>query len=172
MKLLNSPLGWLIVVLFATGVVQAAWYYPQLPQEIAVHFGGNGAPNRWGSTAGYFAISLGIMLMLGVLAFWAPMSKALENPGHRLFRPRIPYRDYWLADDRRAQTIAWLETGYRWMFALSLVLVLLVNELVMRANLATPVVLDSGTIWLLLLFYFALVVVWLVMFLRRFKKPA
>lgn len=169
---MKKPLSWLFVVFLFAGFAQAAWYYPQLPHEIAVHFGAGGAPNRWSSPASYFAISLGIMLLIFVLAIWAPMTKAMDSSRRRFFHPRIPNREYWLANERRHTTIAWLESAYSVMFSFSMALILIVNQLVMSANLGEPVALNTGSLWLLLLIYFALIAIWLLRFLLRFRKPS
>jgi hypothetical protein len=43
MALLSGLVACLIVV----AIVQNAWYWPQLPQRVATHFGIDGQPNAW-----------------------------------------------------------------------------------------------------------------------------
>lgn len=36
--------------------VQALYYYPQLPERMASHFGADGRPNGWTTREGFFGI--------------------------------------------------------------------------------------------------------------------
>lgn len=80
---------------------------PVLPDRVATHFGANGLPNGWMSRDGFMksivAIVLapvGVVQALGFLADRLPPS--LVN---------LPNKEYWLAPERRAQTMARVRTS-------------------------------------------------------------
>lgn len=82
---------------------QHAWYWPQLPDRVATHFGIDGQPNDWmsrtSSTLMLCGIQLGLPLFLaGVMSLANRLPDSMIN---------IPHREYWLHPDRRAATSLW-----------------------------------------------------------------
>jgi len=67
--------------------------------------------------------------------------------------------------------MAWIENSYRKLFLLSMILMLLVSEQVLRANLSQPVRLDSTLFLVALGIYFLIIAGWLIRLFRRFRKP-
>ena len=58
--------------LVAIALLQSAFYYPQLPQEMASHFDGAGVANDWSSRNVFFGIYLAMIVMLVVVFLWLP----------------------------------------------------------------------------------------------------
>ncbi len=157
---------WPFLILLALGIVQFVVYYPRLPETMAVHFNREGLANGWSSREIFFSIQIGLLVMLTVIAAFAPLWSL--RPGMKF---RLPNREYWLAKERRGETMAWVENSYRKLFLLSMILMLLVSEQVLRVNLSQPVRLDSTLFLVALGSYFLIVGVWLIRLFRKFRRP-
>lgn len=157
---------WPFPVLLALGMAQLTVYYPQLPETMSIHFNRDGLANGWSSREVYFSIQIGLLVTLTLFAAFAPLWGL--RPGIKF---RLPNRDYWLARERKEQTMAWIENSYRKLFLLSMILMLLVSEQVLRANLSQPVHLDSTLFLVGLGLYFLVIAVWLFRLFRRFRRP-
>ena len=44
--------------LLSLAILQAAWYYPRLPETVASHFSGSGIPDGWMSKQSFLLIEL------------------------------------------------------------------------------------------------------------------
>ena len=157
---------WPFLVLLALGMAQFVVYYPQLPETMAVHFNREGLANGWSSREIYFSIQIGLLVMLTLIAAFAPLWSI--RPGMKF---RLPNREYWLAKERKEETMVWIENCYRKLFLLSMILMLLVSEQVLRVNLSQPVRLDSTLFLVALGSYFLIVGLWLIRLFRRFRRP-
>ena len=157
---------WPFLAVLVLGMAQLTVYYPQLPETMAVHFNQDGTANGWSSREVYFSIQIGLLVTLTLFAAFAPLWG--RRPGVKF---RLPSSDYWLASERKEQTMAWIENSYRKLFLLSMILMLLVSEQVLRANLSQPVHLDSTLFLVGLGLYFLVIAIWLIRLFRRFRRP-
>ena len=157
---------WPFLVILALGMVQLAVYYPQLPETMSVHFNKDGLANGWSIRKVYISIQIGLLVMLTGIAVFAPLWSL--RPGMKF---HLPNREYWLAKERKEETMAWVEKSYRKLFLLSMILMLLVSEQVLRANLSQPVRLDSTLFLVALGIYFLIIAAWLIRLFRRFRRP-
>ena len=123
--------GYLILAtLMVFGVFQHAWYWPQLPDQVATHFGVDGQPNDWmsrsASTIVFLMLQLGVpMFLLGItsLAFRMPVSML-----------NIPNGEYWLQPERRAATIAHMSLMMTWIAVLTSLFMTIIGHLTFMAN--------------------------------------
>lgn len=88
----------------AAAVAQHAWYWTQLPDRVATHFNWNGVPDDWMTKSAATALMLAMQLLVpwflvGITAMTAWMPVSLIN---------IPHREYWLAPERRRESLAFL----------------------------------------------------------------
>src|SRR5882672_6383720 len=83
---------------------------------------------------------------------------------------RIPNRDYWLAPERRGQTIEALHGLISWMGVVVLLLFMAVTQLVFDANLRTPPHLASDALIWLLLSFVLFIVMWIWVIVRQFGR--
>jgi uncharacterized membrane protein len=104
-------------------VLQAIVYYPQLPAQLASHFDARGLPNGWSSKSAYFALQAFIVLVL-TLCF-AVLPSLLERAPARLLN--LPNKDYWLAPERRAATMARVASALTWFGCAGLAFVVVVT---------------------------------------------
>ncbi len=158
----------LIVVLLVLAVGQTVFYYGQLPPTIASHFDGAGRVNGWQSKAAFFgicwfivALNIGIFAPLGIMLRRLPVQMI-----------NLPHRDYWLAPERRDESLTDLMQHMEWFAVATLVLLLVVIQMVIVTNLNGSSVLPPTPSWLALGGYFVFVFVWMTNLLRRFGKPS
>ena len=141
--------------------------YFTLPDDIAVHFDGDGRPNGWSSRETH------LVIMLIVLAVVFATFHSLPNL-LRVLPPsliNIPHRDYWLAEERREETVQRMasllaEIGIATMAFMTLVVLLVVD-----ANFKDPVRMSGLGMWGGLGFYLAFTMFWCIRLLLAFRKP-
>lgn len=153
----------ILFFLIAVFVSQCVYYYPNLPPEMASHFGANGAANGWMSKEFYFAF---MAFVLGLIVFeFTFLPKLIEKMPLSLIN--MPNREFWFSDENRAETIEIIRHFFEWFSAALLGLFIGINQLVIRANLTHENL--SSNSWLILGAFLIFVVVWLIKFYRRFR---
>lgn len=157
-----------LLLLAAAGVVQLLLYHPLLPENLASHFDGAGKPNGFQSRNGFVALS-GSVLILTVVLF-GDLGALFRTIPSSWFN--LPNRDYWLAPERREETLDEILRGMEWLGAVSLGLYLFIIQMVLETNLTPEPRLEARTTWIVLGLYLAYTAVWTVRFLLRFRKPA
>lgn len=156
-------LFWLLAAL---AVAQSVYYYPQMPEVVASHFDGRGAPNAWSGKGGFFGLYLGIVLMLVGVFEWLPRwSESRPN-----FGMKLPHREHWLAPGRIGQTRAFFRRQMMLMGVLHVALAIFTVQLVILANFEPRPRLHASIFWALLI-YFVLLLAWLVYFFLHFRRP-
>ena len=113
-------------------LLMMAYYYPQMPQRMASHFGADGRVNGWQSRDAFFVLMLLVTSTSAIVGFLAPRQIAARSNA----RINLPHRDYWLAPERRERTMRFISATMAW-FACGILLVLVSGTfLALRANLA------------------------------------
>ena len=99
----RGHLGRAVLLFFISlGVAQALYFRAELPARVASHFDGAGRPNGWMARDGFVLFQCGLVLTLG----------ALFGIGGRLLKVtpngwiNLPNKNYWLAPERRAESVA------------------------------------------------------------------
>jgi len=92
--------------------------YAQLPDVVASHFNARGVANGWQPKSLFFeffagAVAIAAFLAFGVPAIFSKIPTAMIN---------LPHREYWLAPERREETLAFLN-GYLAWFGCAVLLV-------------------------------------------------
>jgi hypothetical protein len=139
----------------------------RLPPLVASHFGAAGVPNGYMTRTVYAAFMLAFVIALP--AFMVAVGwYALGRAGARL---NVPNRDYWLAPERRAATVAGLRTGILWFGVLLVTFLGYVHGLVVQANELVPPRLSQP--WFIggFVAFFVLLFIALGSFRRRFRAP-
>ncbi len=120
----------ILAVLALLMVVQMAYYYPQLPDTVASHFNAMGRPNGWMSKTAFVVIVLAALLL-----------SAAPTVGFALLLPHLqnamnlPNKEYWLAPERRDNTLAFVGASMIWIESLVVALLLVINYFVCRLNI-------------------------------------
>lgn len=138
-----------------------------LPDRVALHFGPNGVPDRWGGRGEliltFVSVHVGVTLMMAVLVAvlgWIPP---------RLFN--LPHRDYWLSDLRRESTLGALGTRFA-IFGIALNTFLAYTAwLSTLAQSAVSQRLNLAALWVGMGVFLAFVAGWIVEILRYFSRP-
>ena len=107
------------------------WAIDRLPDTMAVHYGPGGTPDRFSSPTEF---GTGMMICGGVVFLLFALIS--------IFLPRLPEgfinlpnRDYWLAPDRRGQSLASFSNLFLLYGAVTLLFLLFVSRAVVNANL-------------------------------------
>jgi uncharacterized membrane protein len=162
---LRMPLVVLGVLLVAA-LIQLVAFLPLLPERLASHFDGSGRANGWSSRTAFFAIELVVLLMI-VLFFVALPASFRRLPDSMI---NLPRKRYWLAPERRDESLGFLIASLNWFGCACLALIVAVTHLVIRVNLGLDPLLPSGMMWGLLLTFFGFTVVWLLRLLLHFRN--
>jgi uncharacterized membrane protein len=156
----------ILAALSLFSVLQHAWYWPQLPDRIATHFGIDGQPNDWMSKTSATILLLGVqvglplfLIAIGSLVRWLPDSMI-----------NIPNREFWLHPDRRSTSLAWTNNMLAWIAVLSSLFMIIIGHLTFVANKNdTP--LHTGAFLTSLAVYLATVFSIAGLALRRYRLP-
>ncbi|HEY4370687.1 MAG TPA: hypothetical protein VGN52_02010 [Burkholderiales bacterium] len=165
---------WLPILAFVTLMAASAAYFffgtGVLPDRIAVHFAADGSPNGFSTREEYrhflLVFGLGVPLAAALCVAVLPnlLPAALIN---------LPNKDYWLAPERRAQSMLYLGAHGFWLGCLLLLLMCGVHALVASANAAAAAgqhLAGSTFLWVLGGF-FAGMAAWAVTLMLRFRRP-
>lgn len=137
----------------------------QLPPRVASHFDLGGRPDGFQSKHTFFWTSVLLDLVLLVLLLLLPLLIARVP----LRSINLPNKEYWLAPERRAETLARLLTWVSWFSCASIGLLCGVFELIIRANLRGTAL--GYQAWLLLTSYLLFMLFSTVAMARAFRRP-
>ena len=163
----NSGLPKLIYgLLAAVGLIYFSLLYPQLPDPIASHFNASGAATAWMPKSGFFTLFAVVTLAAGVPVFLVPMSMA-KLPNDKI---NLRNKEYWLAPERRIETMQYLGTQMGWFGCALLALLLSGLYIAVAANFRPDHHFDSGSFYAVLGAFLAFIIVWLVRLLSHFSR--
>ena len=116
----NSKLPRAIFVVLAAFAAIYFWSnYAELPDIVASHFDARGAANGWQPKSVFFAffagaVAIAAFLTFGVPAIFSKMPTSMIN---------LPNKEYWLAPERREESLALLNRSFAWFGCAVLVVV-------------------------------------------------
>ena len=160
------------MVLFGALLVAAAWRVSllagSLPAMVAVHF--NAAGRADGFTSREDCRQFMRAFTLGAPVFVVLVTALLPRLiPHSMIN--IPNRGYWLAPERADDTVDFLSAQGIWFGCILLVFLAFVDELLVRANAATPPAFPTGALMGSMALLFAAIGVWGVRMIWRFRRP-
>jgi len=156
----------IFLAILAAGILQCLHDYPLLPERMASHFGASGDPNGWMMKSQFLSVYAVVLIPAIILEFWMPF-KIGRTSGNRL---NLPNKNYWLAPERRAETLAYFETFFAWYACAFLALEVFAMGLGMRANLHDPPRLPTGPIVFAIAAFVLFNIVCITAVVRRFSK--
>jgi uncharacterized membrane protein len=145
-------------------VGQALLSAPALPERMASHFGADGVPNAWMRRATFIDANL---VIVGILTV-AFLALSLLCGSRDESSIELPNKEYWMAPERRRQTLDFLSGYFLWFGAGTLSLVFDVFRQVFRVNLSLSNALEHPRTSLAA--YAVFVIAWTAGFFRRFAK--
>jgi uncharacterized membrane protein len=153
----------LAALLFA--ILDLVFQYDELPRQMASHFDFHGRATGWGPKLQFVVLEAVALVMMTALpvaivltAYYAPA--ALLN---------IPHGEYWLAEEREAESRRAIASWGLWFAAVTLWFLALVFHETFAANRRQPPQLEW--FWSLFAIYFLVFGFLLVQLIRRFGTP-
>jgi uncharacterized membrane protein len=138
-----------------------------LPDRVATHFGAGHEADGWMSRAGYVSFMLAFTLGIAGLLVFATSVLPARFPQWT----NVPNRDYWLAPQRRDESLRYLAAHGRRLAYLVVMMMLGMHYTILIANQTQPPGLP-GSIFTSILFSFVLALLWwIVRLYRRFHRP-
>lgn len=154
------------VLLLVATVAQAAWYYPRLPMRVASHFDVGGQVNAYMAKQDFLKVQLVVVALLSLIFLVIPVLIG-RLPTSMI---NLPNKEYWLAPERRAQTMGMIQGHLIGFGDVMLLFLFVVFGDAMRASLMPEPRLPNR-IWTLLAVLGAFSIGWTVYLLRRFRLP-
>lgn len=155
------------ITLFLTAVFisQISYYYAVLPDPVATHFNHEGVADGFMSKQADLFFNLALLMF----AFFIPQLLTLFIAKLPASLINLPHKEYWLAGERRADTLKVFKTYFEWLSVAMLALFISINQLVIEANLHRQPL--SGKFWFALGGFLLFMAVWLYKFITHFRKP-
>jgi serine/threonine-protein kinase len=147
-------------------VAQALVDFPRLPEHMASHFGPSGLPNGWMSKQAFFAVYAVTVGLAALVGYLVPRSIAKKPPE----RINLPNKEYWLAPERRAETLAFFERYFAWYSCVLLLILVLAMGFAIQANLSSHLRMPTGPILAIIFAFMAFNLLWVVQMMRHFSK--
>ncbi len=149
------------------GIMLAWHFYPLLPNPMAVHFGPTGVADGWGDKDGFFR-NMGIVYAFLIILFGALPFLLWRIPAALI---NLPNKDYWLAPERRENTMDGLAHQMLIMGAITLLLLDGILYLSMQANLSGKSTINPQLLWGMVAGYSAILLIWIITLLARYRLP-
>ncbi|MDD5093918.1 MAG: DUF1648 domain-containing protein [Dehalococcoidia bacterium] len=149
------------------GILLQIYYYSQLPDRVATHFGAGGLPNDWMSKGANMAMAIGLILFLSLIFGLLPLLIKKVPPRF----VNLPKREYWLSPENRENTLTRLASSMSVLGVATNVFILYVLHLAYRTNQSHPVKLNEGMFWPALGSFMTFAAVWSVLLVIRFNSP-
>jgi uncharacterized membrane protein len=130
---MNNPRIPVIFFLFLLllGLLQWVNVYPQLPNRVACHFAADGTPNGWQPKQDFFLIPGFAIALCIFVSFVLPRILAFLPPA----MINLPNKYFWLAPERRAETIEVMNAHLAWFGCGFLFVILYAISQAINANL-------------------------------------
>jgi uncharacterized membrane protein len=154
------------VLLVFVGFLQARKFAASMPPVLATHFGGSGAPNGWQTQSQFFVLEIVLLGVCLLLAFGIPRLIGVLP----ISMVNVPNKEYWLAPERREETLAFFRARFAWFGCGFLGFLIVVNQLVFDANQSQPRHLNGGAFTVALVAFLAFVGIWTVRLIARFAR--
>lgn len=165
---MDSRLPKLIFALLALyAAVHFSAVYPQLPGVVASHFNDRGAPNGYQTKQAFFGVLIIVSFVVVVIGFAIP--KLISVLPANLIN--LPNKNYWLAPERAAKTMEFLETTCAWFACALFLFNILVFDYAIQINLNPQHPPSSARFWYVLAGFLGFVFVWTVRILAKFLRP-
>ena len=165
---MDSRLPKLIFVLLVLyAAVHFSNLYPQLPDVVASHFNARGAANGWQTKQAFFSVFIVVSVLPIVVGFGVPRIIAAV-PAQLI---NLPNKQYWLAPEHRAETMAFLDAYFAWFACAIFLIIILTFDYAIQSNLHPENPPNPERMWYVLVGFLLFTLVWVVRMLARFLRP-
>ena len=152
----------LLLGLVFLSLVLAARQWGSAPGVVPSHFDAAGHPNAWSSRNAFFALEVGVTLLVAAL-FIAIPSLLKATPVSLI---NLPNKSYWFAPERREATLDRLASYFDVFASATVLLLIVVFELASLASRGGP--LDNNAFLTALVSYLVFSAGWTVALMRAF----
>jgi uncharacterized membrane protein len=128
---LRSLLRIALAVMPLLAALHVGIFYPQLPAQVASHFGFNGDADGWMSRTGFAASYVGMVAFIACV--FGSIGWLLQHSPNSIIN--LPRKDYWLAPERRERTIDAMSGQLAGFGLATTAFLMFVFHACMRANL-------------------------------------
>jgi len=157
----------ILIAAFVANLILTAVSLAVLPDQVAIHFGGGGAPDSWASKEFNASIFLVLEAPFFLLFYFAHLMTR-GTPGKFL---NIPNKDYWLEATNRA-VLERRFGNFMAEFGVAIfVFFFCISLLALQANLNEPVRLNVTAVMVVLLTFIIYTLLWLVRLLQGLRVP-
>jgi hypothetical protein len=148
------------------GALAFTWYTGNLlPAVVASHFDRTGMATGYLPRAVYRGAMIAVLLLPALLVVALPRL-SLKRPDARI---NVPNREYWLAPERRAQTVATIVRRCTQFATLLILFLCYAHWLVVSANRQQPPTLSSDWLLIGLVVFLGLTARWAAAFIGEFR---
>jgi uncharacterized membrane protein len=165
---LNRLPFYAFALLAAVLLVDLALTVPMLSDPVATHFDAAGRANGWMTRTGYaiFMAAFGVGLPLLIWICIPIVSRRFPAAIN------IPARNYWLAPERREETLLFLRWHLGWLATLMVLFFIAIHHLLLLANALRPPKLPHAPFFFMLGCFLTGTAVWVILLWRRFRRPS
>jgi uncharacterized membrane protein len=157
-------LSFVILLVLAAAFVLATG--DRLPEQVASHFGSSNLPNGAMTRSVYrlfmLAFTVGFPVLLVGMIAW--LSRAFPD------QINIPNRIYWLAPERRPESLAFLRTHAYWLGCLMVLFIASIHFVILQANATVPPRLPIDLFFVMIAVFLAGLVWWMRTLYTRFRR--
>jgi uncharacterized membrane protein len=152
--------------LLTIGVLDCVRRYPLLPARMASHFGPHGEVTNWQSKEQFFMTMVVVVGVSFVAGFVVPLLIGVL-PANRV---NLPHKEYWLAAERREETMRYLSMKMGWFACVALFLLLFVTSEAISANMSSQGQFDIGATFAVLFGFVAFMGIRTILLLHHFNR--
>jgi uncharacterized membrane protein len=155
------------VLLAVAAAIYFRSYYAQLPEVVASHFNARGAANGWQTKSAFFGFLVGVSVLAAVVGFGIP--RIITALPQELIN--LPNKKYWLAPERRAETMNFLSAYFAWFGCALFAVIVITFDFALQANLHPERRPGSTPMWFVLAGFLAFAILGTVRMFKRFCPP-
>lgn len=161
----NPVLVTTLCVALVIGLSHVAYYHPQLPERVAIHFNAQGEPDGFASRNVHSLLMVGLQLgMAGLLVGTGFLVRVMP-----ISMVNVPNRDYWLAPERKSESVARISRNMIGLAIGTQLFLVGMNHISTLINLGIPAM---GWFWPLLGAYLVFVTGFCWWMNRSFQLPS
>jgi len=152
------------VIVCAASIIQALYYYPQLPAQIASHFGPSGHADGWSSKQDFITVYLGFLIL--TIAIFTVLTYVMSVLPVSWIN--LPNKQYWFSPERRKETVRFLSRYPLWFASATMLLLIDVLHQTFLVNMGKAKALPHPILSLVV--YIGFTVVWVIGIFLRFRR--
>ena len=152
--------------LLAIGLLDWVRRYPLLPERMASHFGPHGEVTNWQTKEQFFMTMVVVVGVSFVAGFVVPLLIGIM-PASMI---NLPHKQYWLAAERRKETIRYLSMKMGWFACGVLFLHLFVTSEAINANIPSHGQFAIGATFAVLFGFMVFMGIWTILLMRHFRR--